>query len=79
MISKSVKITNHGMINIPAPIRKKFGLKDGDDVMVMIDDEGFIKIYPIIPIEKLREGSYTAKEMLDELECSHKEDLELEM
>ncbi|HMF34454.1 MAG TPA: AbrB/MazE/SpoVT family DNA-binding domain-containing protein [Candidatus Lokiarchaeia archaeon] len=39
-------MTNHGMISIPAPLRKKYGFKDGDEVLVMDDVDGFIKIYP---------------------------------
>jgi bifunctional DNA-binding transcriptional regulator/antitoxin component of YhaV-PrlF toxin-antitoxin module len=29
-----VKMTNHGMINIPAPLRKRYGFKDGDEILI---------------------------------------------
>ena len=53
-LEKTVKITNRGMITIPSRIRKKFNLKDGDEVVVT-EDEGIIKIIPILEIEKIRE------------------------
>jgi len=76
---KIVKITNHGMIIIPSHIRKKYGLKDGDRVLIVDDEEdGFIKIYPIVPIEKIRENSFTTEEMLNQLKQDRKEELERE-
>jgi len=78
MLSKSVKIVNHGMISIPAPIRKKFGLKDGDSVMLIVDEEGFIKVYPIESIEQIRARSFSTQEMIEQLKRTRQEDLERE-
>ncbi len=78
MLSKSVKIVNHGMINIPAPIRKRFGLKDGDNVMLVVDEEGFIKVYPIESIGQIRARSFTTREMINQLNRTRQEDLERE-
>jgi len=72
-----VKITNRGMISIPAALRKKYGLKDGGYMMV-IEDEGSLRLIPIKNIEELRKGAITTEEMLKIMEESRKEELELE-
>lgn len=74
---KQVTITNQGMITIPAPFRKKYGLKDGDKILI-VEDEGSLKIIPIKTEEELRKDSYTVKEMLDHLEISKAEELKRE-
>ncbi len=72
-----VKVTNRGMITIPANLRKKFGLKDGDQVIV-IEDEGMLRIVPVESIESLQNRSLTTKEMMEILKRSREEELELE-
>ena len=72
-----VKVTNRGMITIPASLRKKYGLRDGDQVIV-VEDEGMLKIIPIESIESLQNRSITTKEMLEILKRSREEELELE-
>ncbi len=47
MIEKSVKVTNKGMISIPAMIRKKYKIKDGDYVLIKEDEDGIIRLIPI--------------------------------
>jgi len=47
-----VKMTNRGMITIPANLRKKYGLQDGDQVIV-VEDEGMLKIVPVETIKSL--------------------------
>ncbi len=37
-IEKPITITNRGMITIPAQIRKRFDLKDGDRVVIVEDE-----------------------------------------
>ncbi|GAI62483.1 unnamed protein product [marine sediment metagenome] len=59
---KEVTITNRGMITIPAAFRKIFNLKDGDKVLI-IEDEGTLKIIPIKDPESLRLNSYNTEEM----------------
>jgi AbrB family looped-hinge helix DNA binding protein len=77
-VTKKVKVTNHGMINIPASLRKKFQITDGDYVLIQ-EDKDFLKIIPIESIESLQARSpYTAKDMLNLLEKSKKQELELE-
>lgn len=74
----SAKIVNHGMINIPASIRKTLNLKDGDKVWVELGIDGTIRLIPIRPIEELRKESYTVEEMIEEMKQSRKIELGLE-
>lgn len=74
----SAKIMNHGMINIPASIRKSLNLKDGDRVWVELGNDGSIRLIPIRSIEELRKDSYTSEEMIEEMEQSRKIELALE-
>ena len=75
---KEVTITNRGMITIPAAFRKIFNLKDGDKVLI-IEDEGTLKIIPIKDPESLRINSYDTEEMKKEMNKSRKEELEREI
>ena len=72
-----VKVTNRGMITIPANLRKKYGLKDGDQVIV-IEDEGMLRIVPVESIESLQNRALSTKEMVEILKRSREEELELE-
>jgi AbrB family looped-hinge helix DNA binding protein len=49
-----VNITNHGRITIPAEIRKKYGWKDGDKVIIIDHPLEGIKILPYLSEEKLK-------------------------
>ena len=75
---KEVTITNRGMITIPAAFRKNFNLKDGDKVLI-IEDEGTLRIIPIKDPETLRLNSYNTEEMKKEMNKSRKEELEREI
>ena len=72
-----VKVTNNGMITIPAYFRRKFGIKDGNRVMI-VEDEGQIRLILIKNIEEIRKDSFTAESILKQLENSRKFELELE-
>jgi AbrB family looped-hinge helix DNA binding protein len=74
---KEVTITNRGMITIPAMFRKNYDLKDGDKVLI-IEDEGTLKIIPIKDPKSLRLNSYDTEEMQKEMDKSRKEELERE-
>lgn len=50
---RTMTISNHGRITIPATIRKKYGLRDGMEVLVL-EDEGNLKIVPILPDDEIR-------------------------
>jgi AbrB family looped-hinge helix DNA binding protein len=75
---KPVTITNNGMITIPALLRKKYYLKDGDKVLV-IEDEGTLKIILLSTDEEIRKNSYTYQEMQAQMERSQKEEIEKEL
>ncbi|MHA1944832.1 MAG: AbrB/MazE/SpoVT family DNA-binding domain-containing protein [Candidatus Hodarchaeales archaeon] len=72
-----VKVTNRGMITIPANLRKKYGLQDGDRVIV-VEDEGMLKIVPVETIKSLQSKSITTKKMTGILKRSREEELGLE-
>ncbi len=74
---KKVTITNRGMITIPAAFRKNYGLKDGDKVLI-VEDEGTLKIIPLKNIDELKKNSYNMKEMLDQMKKSKIEELSRE-
>jgi len=74
---KKVTITNQGMITIPAAFRKSYGLKDGDKVLI-VEDEGTLKIIPLQDTDELKKNSYTTKEMLDQMKKSKTEELSRE-
>ncbi len=78
MIEKSVKVTNKGMISIPADIRKKYNISDGDYVIVKEEKNGVINIIPIESVESLRKRGPTAEEFRKGFIRSRKEDRELE-
>jgi AbrB family looped-hinge helix DNA binding protein len=77
IFEKTVKVSNRGMICIPAPLRKKYNIKDGDEISI-IEDEFGMKIILIEDIQSLRSRSTSTKKMLDIMKKSRKEELELE-
>lgn len=78
IFEKTVTITNQGMITIPAAFRKTYGLKDGDKVLV-VEDEGSLKLIPLKSEEEIRENSYTKAEILNQMKKSKKEDITREI
>lgn len=78
MAEKVVKVTNKGMISIPAEIRKKYNISDGDYVVVKEEKNGEIKIIPIESEESLRKRGLTIEEFRKIFNQSRKEDMELE-
>lgn len=59
---KPVKVTNHGMVTIPAALRRRYQLQDGDRVLI-VEDEGTLKIIPIRTLAELRQEGYSSAEM----------------
>jgi len=49
-----VKISNHGRITIPSEIRKKYGWKDGDKVIIIDHPLEGIKILPHLSEKKMQ-------------------------
>ena len=74
---KSAKITNQGMVSIPATLRKKYNIRDGDRI-VFIEEEDGLKMHVIQQLEDLRKNSFTTEEMLGEMRKSRKDELKLE-
>lgn len=66
------------MITIPAELRKKYNIKDGDYVIVQEDEHGEIVVKKIESAEKLREQALDIEEFKDVFQKSRQEDLELE-
>ena len=75
---KKVTITNQGMVTIPAAFRKSYGLKDGDKVLI-VEDEGTLRIIPLKDEDKLKETSYNTREMLEQMKRSKIEELNREV
>ena len=48
---KSAKITNRGMVSIPAALRKKYNIHDGDRI-VFIEEEDGLKMHVIQLLEE---------------------------
>ena len=78
MVEKPVKVTNKGMISIPAAIRKKYNINDGDYILVKEDENKGIQLIPIESIESLRNKALTVEESRKIFRQSRKEDMELE-
>jgi len=74
---KITTISNHGRITIPASIRKKMGLRDGMEVLVL-EDEGNLKIIPILSDDDIRKISVDSSEVEKIYRESKQEELELE-
>ncbi|MEA3439976.1 MAG: AbrB/MazE/SpoVT family DNA-binding domain-containing protein [Chloroflexota bacterium] len=72
------KITKRGQTVVPAPIRKRYGIQEGD-LLVWLDDGETIKVIPIPsdPVEALR-GSGEGENLLAALLLSRAEERERE-
>ncbi len=53
-------------------------VKDGDKVLI-IEDEGTLKIIPLKDEQDLRKNSYSTEEMLNQMEKSKKDEIKREM
>lgn len=43
----STSMTSKGQVTVPKPVRDRLGLKAGDRVEFIVDDEGFARMVPI--------------------------------
>ena len=78
LIEKAVKVTNKGMISIPAAIRRKHKISDGDYMIVKEEENGIIRLIPIESVESLRKRALIVDEFRHIFLKSRKEDRELE-
>ena len=76
-MSKIVNMTNRGMITIPAAMRKKYDLHDGQP-LVFIDQDDKMVLISIINFEKERKNFLKMDEMKIILEKLEDEELKLE-
>jgi len=74
---KLVTITNQGMITIPAAFRKIYKLKDGDKVLI-VEDEGRLKMIPLKEIDEIRKDSYSSETMINQIEKSKRKEVKRE-
>ena len=70
-------IAKNGTINLPVKIRKKLGLKIGDQISYIVTDDGVI----IVPVKRLDElaktQNYTnAVEIIEEITQEHRRERE---
>lgn len=73
-----VKVSNKGMISIPAEIRKKHNIVDGQYVLVSEDEDGNIILEPVKTIEEIRKNAPTTEEFKKKYLESREEDMRLE-
>jgi AbrB family looped-hinge helix DNA binding protein len=78
MVEAYVKVSNKGMISIPAEIRKKHNIVDGQYVLVSEDEEGKIILEPVKMIEEIRKNAPTTAEFKKAFLESREEDMRLE-
>ena len=76
-MSKIVTMTNRGMITIPASIRNKYQLKDGQP-LVIIAQENKMVLIPIIDLEKERDSFLDSDAMKHILDQFDDEEIHLE-
>ena len=66
------------MISIPAEIRKKYNISDGDYMLIKEEENDEIKIIPLDSEELLRKRGLTVEEFRKVLNQSRMEDLDIE-
>ncbi len=64
MTPNMVTVTNRGMLTIPAKIRKKLNIKDGNKIFVS-EKDGYIILKPIIDFTKEKNKIFDYEEMVD--------------
>ncbi|MGV9173487.1 MAG: AbrB/MazE/SpoVT family DNA-binding domain-containing protein [Promethearchaeia archaeon] len=77
---KVVKMSNHGRITIPAKIRRKYGWKDGDKVIIIDHPLEGIKILPYLSEEQLKSvlDEETGIKIIKEISKERKREIEHE-
>jgi len=78
MVNKKIIVDRRGMITIPAPLRKKYNLHEGSE-LVILDIDGKLEIVPIYDdFAKIQEKLSSRKVIEKSYEESTKIELELE-
>ena len=75
-----VNISNHGRITIPSEMRKKYGWKDGDKVIIIDHPLEGIKILPHLSENKLQSilDMETGIKIIEEISKERKQEIENE-
>ncbi len=75
-----VNISNHGRITIPSEMRKKYGWKDGDKVIIIDHPLEGIKILPYLSEKKLQSvlDKETSFKIIEEISKERKKEIENE-
>lgn len=76
----TVNISNHGRITIPSEIRKKYGWKDGDKVIIIDHPLEGIKILPHLTEDSLESilDREVGIKIVKEISKERKKEIELE-
>lgn len=62
-MSETATVTSRSMINIPARIRRKYGLNPGSQV-VFVDSDGEVRLFPVPSISDLFGADKKHREVL---------------
>jgi len=75
-----IKISNHGRITIPSEIRKKYGWKDGDKVIIIDHPLEGIKILPHLSDKEIQSilNTETGIKIIEEISKERKKAIEIE-
>jgi len=75
-----VNISNHGRITIPSEIRKKYGWKDGDKIIIIDHPLEGIKILPYFSDKKIQSilDEETGIKIVEEISKERKKEVEKE-
>ena len=75
-----INISNHGRITIPSGIRKKYGWKDGDKVIIIDHPLEGIKILPHFSDKKIQSilDKETGIRIIEEISKERKKEIEIE-
>jgi AbrB family looped-hinge helix DNA binding protein len=77
VLTESATVTSKSMINIPAAIRKKYGIKEGDKVVFLETDQGLMLIR-VPPLKELfgsgRDHRDKLIQAVRELEAEHRQE-----
>jgi len=75
VMTETATVTSKSMINIPASIRKKYGIKEGDKVVFIETDHGLV-LLRVPPLKELFGSGRAHKdeliEAVRELEAEHR-------
>ena len=75
-----VKISNHGRITIPSEMRKKYGWKDGDKIIIIDHPLEGIKILPHLSDKKIQSilNEETGIKIVEEISKERRKEIENE-